>query len=63
LNTEDQLKEENLEFIQLDLDWDTEQIQRTVTDAVGIWGRIDVLVNNAGYSHKGLAEEVGYVLS
>ncbi|KAF5363064.1 hypothetical protein D9758_012663 [Tetrapyrgos nigripes] len=51
--------EENYKLIQLDLDWDTEKIQKAVTDAVGIWGRIDVLVNNAGYSHKGLAEEVG----
>ncbi|THU97931.1 NAD(P)-binding protein [Dendrothele bispora CBS 962.96] len=49
----------NLKLIQLDLDWDTEQIHAAVKNAVQIWGRVDVLVNNAGYSHKGLAEEVG----
>lgn len=50
-----------LRIIVLDVCDTAENIQKTVDEALSIWGRIDVVVNNAGYGLKSLMEEGGYV--
>ena len=47
---------DQVEALQLDVT-DAEQIERAVSDVVATHGRIDVLVNNAGRTHVGAAEE------
>ncbi|KAJ6598429.1 hypothetical protein DFH09DRAFT_1258468 [Mycena vulgaris] len=44
---------------QLDVTSGAEAIAATVAEAVGIWGRLDVVVNNAGAGYPGLLEEGG----
>ncbi|CCL99482.1 uncharacterized protein FIBRA_01500 [Fibroporia radiculosa] len=48
-----------LRIIALDVTDSFDTIQRAVHAAVEFWGRIDVLVNNAGYGLKSLLEEGG----
>ncbi|KZT70275.1 NAD(P)-binding protein [Daedalea quercina L-15889] len=48
-----------LRIIVLDVCDNTENIQKTVNEALSIWGRIDVVVNNAGFGMKTLIEEGG----
>ena len=50
-----------LRIVVLDVCDTAENIQKTVDEALSIWGRIDVVVNNAGYGLKSLMEEGGYV--
>ncbi|KAJ7640810.1 hypothetical protein DFH06DRAFT_1334529 [Mycena polygramma] len=53
---------ENLRLIELDVTAGEELIRSRMKDAAAVWGRIDVLVNNAGSCHLGLLEEGGSAL-
>ena len=50
-----------LALLRLDVADSAENIQRTVERAIAIWGRIDVVVNNAGLGMKSVLEEGGCV--
>lgn len=54
-------KSDNIRLLQLDVDTGTVEIKSKVDEALKFWGRIDVLVNNAGTGEKALFEEGGYV--
>ncbi|KAI0920223.1 hypothetical protein AcV5_010023 [Taiwanofungus camphoratus] len=51
--------ESRVHVLVLDVTDKAENIQGKVNEALHIWGRIDVLVNNAGYAPKALLEEGG----
>ncbi|THH29870.1 hypothetical protein EUX98_g4307 [Antrodiella citrinella] len=48
-----------LYLLRLDITDNVETIQKVVSEALSVWGRIDVLVNNAGYGVKSVIEEGG----
>ncbi|ESK86949.1 short-chain dehydrogenase reductase sdr [Moniliophthora roreri MCA 2997] len=48
---------ENLRILHLDLSWNSAKIKAAVDEALTFWGRIDVLVNNAGYALKIMIED------
>ena len=50
-----------LYLMQLDVTDSQDVINSKVTEAIAVWGRIDVLVNNAGTGVKMILEEGGYV--
>jgi len=50
---------ERLRFLTLDVTWPKPEIQKTIDLALRIWGRVDVLVNNAGMVTYGASEELG----
>ena len=50
-----------LYLMQLDITDSQDVINSKVNEAIGVWGRIDVLVNNAGTGVKMILEEGGYV--
>ncbi|KAI3616659.1 short chain dehydrogenase [Moniliophthora roreri] len=47
---------ENLKTLELDVTWPLETVQHAIDTATQLFGRIDVLVNNAGYAVKILVE-------
>ncbi|KAJ6611198.1 hypothetical protein B0H10DRAFT_2057384 [Mycena sp. CBHHK59/15] len=53
---------ENLRIRQLDVADGAERVAAAVADAARIWGRLDVVVNNAGSGFPGLLEEGGSAL-
>ncbi len=48
-----------LHLLRLDIADSIDNIQHTINEALSGWGRIDVLVNNAGYGLKATIEEGG----
>lgn len=53
-------KSENIRLLELDIISGEQAIKSVIAKAVEFWGRIDVLVNNAGNGAKGIVEESGY---
>lgn len=51
-----------LRILVLDVSDSIENVQATMDEALSIWGRIDVVVNNAGYGMKAMIEEGGCVI-
>jgi NADP-dependent 3-hydroxy acid dehydrogenase YdfG len=54
------LSETGASLLQLDLTWPQQRINDTITQAISIHGRIDVLLNNAGFVQIGLWEDLAY---
>ena len=52
-----------LYLMQLDITDRQDVINSKVVEAIAVWGRIDVLVNNAGTGVKMIMEEGGYAFS
>ena len=53
------LESANCRTLQLDVTDTFDKIQEVAREAMGIWGRVDVVVNNAGFGAPGIAEEAG----
>ncbi|KAL3487490.1 hypothetical protein BJX62DRAFT_190979 [Aspergillus germanicus] len=53
----DSLKRPDVEVLQFDLAWSQEDINNYAEKAFAAFGKIDVVVNNAGYSYMGAIEE------
>lgn len=58
----DTLKREEVKVLQFDLAWSQDQMDAYAKEAFEAFGKIDVLVNNAGYAYMGAIEESEYVL-
>jgi NAD(P)-dependent dehydrogenase (short-subunit alcohol dehydrogenase family) len=59
LRQDPKIDSERLRFLALDVTSPMAEIQKCMDEALGIWGRIDVLVNNAGTATYGASEELG----
>ncbi|KAJ6612680.1 hypothetical protein B0H10DRAFT_2051474 [Mycena sp. CBHHK59/15] len=53
---------DSLRLLELDVTAGEQVVRERVAEAVGIWGRLDVLVNNAGSCYLGILEEGGSAL-
>ncbi|KAJ6551335.1 hypothetical protein B0H19DRAFT_950510 [Mycena capillaripes] len=53
---------DDVRLLELDIISGEDAIKSAIAKAVGFWGRIDVLVNNAGHGAKGMVEETGYFI-
>jgi len=52
-------EQQNLKLMELDVTSSEEKIEEVAKEAVGAWGRVDVVVNNAGNGVAGMLEEGG----
>ncbi|KAH9986103.1 hypothetical protein BJV74DRAFT_546031 [Russula compacta] len=59
LREDPNIDRERLRFLVLDVTSPMAEIQERVDEALVLWGRIDVLVNNAGIVTFGISEELG----
>lgn len=57
------LEQAGAAILQLDVTDGQSKIQSTIRDAINIYGRIDVLVNNAGFITSGSWEDLQYSTS
>ncbi|XP_006463100.1 hypothetical protein AGABI2DRAFT_194071 [Agaricus bisporus var. bisporus H97] len=55
----DSSERKRLKVFEMQLSDDEERMRKLVKDAVGVWGGVDVLVNNAGWAWRGILEESG----
>jgi NADP-dependent 3-hydroxy acid dehydrogenase YdfG len=53
------LRDTGAAILDLDITTSSEIIKVKVQQTISIFGKIDVLVNNAGYSHCALTEDIG----
>jgi NAD(P)-dependent dehydrogenase (short-subunit alcohol dehydrogenase family) len=54
------LAAQGADVLQLDLTWSQQDIDAVVAAAIAVHGRVDVLLNNAGYIQVGLWEDLEY---
>jgi NADP-dependent 3-hydroxy acid dehydrogenase YdfG len=52
------IKGPNVDLLELDVTWEPQRIALVIQNATKIHGRIDVLINNAGYAVPGIMEEL-----
>lgn len=57
------LESEKCKTLQLDVTDGFDAIQAKVQEAMNVWGKVDVVVNNAGIGSPGITEEAGSVVS
>lgn len=53
---------DSVRVLPLDVTSPQDQIEKAVEQAIAVWGKVDVVVNNAGYSQVGTWEDISYVL-
>lgn len=51
-------QQENVKLLQLDVTSPQSILDQKANEAIGVFGRIDVVVNNAGYVQSGVWEEI-----